>query len=802
MTAALRRARPPRNQVLRDHMLIAGQVEPDCASSRNCLSRPSGGAMNLEAWLRSLNLGQYEAVFQKNSVTADLLASLTAEDLKDLGITVVGHRRRLLNAIAALRTDAGPSDLRAQADQTDHPQASPAAERRHVSVMFCDLVDSTGLSARLDPEDLSAVIRRYQACVEREIERFGGFIARYVGDGVLIYFGWPVARENDAERAVRAALAAIAELAQAQIGDEKLRVRIGIATGLVVIGEQIGTGEARQQTAIGETPNLAARLQALAADEGVLIDGTTRNQIGGLFDCADLGCVELKGIPGPVQVWQVLKEAPVSSRFEALHNATLTPLVGRDEELEMLLRRWAQAKTGAGRVVMVAGESGIGKSRLVAELEERLRNDRHARLRYFCADDHADSPLYPIIRQLTFAANFDLRDSEQTKWQKLRAMLGPDTPARDSLLLGDLFGLTSEWPMAAETSGRTQRERTFAALLGVIERLCREQPLLIVIEDIHFADPTTRDLADLVISRLAELPILLIMTFRPDIQLPWTGHAGVTQIMLNRLDRKDSVQLAGLLAGQLPPALLNRIAVRADGVPLFVEELAKDWMERAHDPDSALQTIGVPTTLRGSLLARLDRLPDAKRAAQIGAVIGREFSYELIAAIADLPEPVLLGGLDQLVSAGLAHCRGEPPAATYRFKHTLVQRAVYATLLRQHRQQAHGKIADVLSDRRNLEPQVLAHHLTEAGRVAAALQYWLQAGQRVAGRSAEREAINLFRRGLAALLTLPESQERNRRELEFQRALQPLLVATEDQGAVVVRSLHQRIEELDRATKA
>ncbi len=301
-----------------------------------------------------------------------------------------------------------------QQDQANHQQLSHA-ERRHISVMFCDLVGSTPLSSRLDPEDLSAVIRRYQACVAGEIERFGGFIARYVGDGVLIYFGWPVAGENDAERAVRAALAVIAELAQAQIGNERLRVRIGIATGLVVIGEHIGTGEARQQTAIGETPNLAARLQSLAGDDGVVIDAATRNQIGGLFDYADLGFVELKGIPGPVRAFQVLKEAAVSSRFEALHSTVLTPLVGRDEELELLLRRWTQAKTGAGRVVMVAGESGIGKSRLVAELEGRLRHEPHARLRYFCADDHADSPLYPIIRQLTFAANFDLHDSDQTK---------------------------------------------------------------------------------------------------------------------------------------------------------------------------------------------------------------------------------------------------------------------------------------------------------------------------------------------------------------------------------------------------
>jgi class 3 adenylate cyclase len=758
--------------------------------------------MELEAWLRMLNLSQYEAVFQENSVTADLLPSLTAEDLKDLGITAVGHRRRLLDAIAALRADAPPSlsaDERVQTDQPYHFESSPTAERRHITVMFCDVVDFTRLSSRLDPEDLSGVIRRYQACVANTIQRFGGFIARYVGDGVLIYFGWPLAREDDAERAVRAALAVIAENRQAHIGSEGLRLRIGIATGLVVIGEQIGTGEARQQTAIGETPNLAARLQSLAGDDGVVIDAATRIQIGGLFDCSDLGLLELKGIPGRVQVWQVLKEAAVSSRFEALRSAALAPLVGRDEELELLQRRWARAKTGAGRVVMIAGESGIGKSRLVAELEERLKHEKHARLRYFCTADHADSPLYPIARQLWFAADLEQQDSEQTKWHKLRTALGPETSAQDVLLLGDLLGLTSEAPMEVETDSRIKRERTFMALLRLMERLCRDQPLLIVIEDIHAADPTTRDLVDLMIGRLAELPILMIMTFRPDIQLPWIGHAGVTLITLNRLDRKDSAHLAGLLANELPLPLLNRIAVQADGVPLFVEELAKDWVERAHEPDSALQTIGVPTTLRGSLLARLDRLPNAKQVAQIGVVIGREFSYELIARIADLPEPVLIAGLNQLVSAGLALCRGEPPGATYRFKHTLVQRAVYATLLRQHRQQAHGKIADVLSVPLNVEPQVLAHHLTEAGRVEEALPYWLQAGERVAGRSAEREAINLFRRGLAALLTLPESEQRNRHELQFQFAMQTPLIAIEGEDSEAVRLVRRRILELDEA---
>ena len=671
-----------------------------------------------------------------------------------------------------------------------------SAERRQVSVMFCDVVGFTALSSILDPEDLSAVIRNYQATVATTIERFGGFIARYVGDGVLIYFGWPEAREADAERAVRAALAVISEIARAPNAGERLRLRIGIATGLVVIGEMIGTGEAKQQTAIGETPNLAARLQSLASDDGVVIDASTRHQIGRLFDCADLGHVELKGIPGPVQVWQVLKEAAVGSRFEALHDTVLTPLVGREEELELLLRRWAQVQTGTGRAVMIAGESGIGKSRLVAALEERLHGENYGRLRYFCSPDYSDSPLQPIIRQLAFAAEFDLEDTNSTKWQKLRAILGTDTDEQDVALLGDLLGLTSDEPAAPRESARHQKERTFAALLRQVERLSRERPLLLLVEDVHSADPTTRELLDLAFTRLPEMRVLLAVTFRPDFQVPWAGHAGVTLITLSRLDRTESVHLAGLLAPELPPMLLDRIALRADGVPLFIEELTKDWVERAHDPESALQTLRVPTTLQGSLLARLDRLPDAKQVAQLGAVIGREFSYELISTISDLPEQVLETGLAQLVSSGLTHCRGEPPSAVYRFKHALVQRAVYSTLLRNHRQQAHGRIADALWARSDVEPQAMAHHLTEAGRIQEAIEHWLQAGQHLAEKSAEREAINLYRRGLLALLTLPESQERDRRELELQMALGMSLVATEGYGTDAVSTVYERVQEL------
>ncbi|HET7884324.1 MAG TPA: adenylate/guanylate cyclase domain-containing protein [Acetobacteraceae bacterium] len=751
--------------------------------------------MDVAEWLRALDLTQYAAAFHENSISADLLPRLTADDLRDLGVTSVGHRRRLLDAIAALRAGAGAESHAGAIAEEAQRRPPPGAERRQVTVMFCDMVNFTALSAELDPEDLSAVIRGYQATVAATIDRSGGFIARYVGDGVLIYFGWPEAREADAERAVRAGLAVVREIGQAPSGGVRVALRIGIATGLVVIGEPIGAGDARQQTAIGETPNLAARLQALAGDDGIVIDAETHRQIGRLFDCTDLGRLTLKGIPGQVQAWQVLKEAAIGSRFEALHDRSLSPLVGRDEEIDLLMRRWEQAKGGSGRVVLIVGEPGIGKSRLVAELEARLRDQDHARLRYFCSPDYSDAPLHPIVRQMALAAELDRADAHEAKSQRLRALLGAGTERADVAALGALLGVDEAG--GKRSSARLHKERIFAALLRQAERLCRERPLLALVEDVHWADPTTRELIDLAVTRMAEMRGLLVLTLRPELQVPWTGHAGVTSITLSRLDRNESTALAGVLATEdLPPVLLQRIAQQADGVPLFIEELTKDWVERARDPDATLQTIGVPTTLQGSLLARLDRLPDAKQVAQVGSVIGREFSHELISTAADLPDDVFASGLEQLVSSGLAQRRGEPPAAIYRFKHALVQRAVYSTLLRANRQRLHGLVADALSAQPDPAPQILAHHLTEAGRMPEAVKHWLRAGQRLAGRSAEREAISLFRRGLAALLTLPEGRDRDQRELEFNMALGMPLVTTEGYGTDVVRAVYERIAEL------
>jgi class 3 adenylate cyclase/predicted ATPase len=756
--------------------------------------------MDVAEWLRRLGLEAYEAAFHENDVGGELLPSLTAEDLKDLGVASVGHRRRLLEAIAALHSDAlltrVPGDVSASAPRTDHPAPTGAsAERRQLSVMFCDLAGFTSLSSRLDPEDLGTLIRGYQSSVAAAIKRFGGFIARYVGDGVLIYFGWPEASEEDAERAIRAALAVVATINRASFGAERLMVRIGIATGLVVVGEPIGTGEARQQTAIGETPNLASRLQALAAPDGVMIDATTRQQIGGLFDCDDCGMIELKGISEPVQAWRVVGEAAVASRFEALHAKKLTPLVGRDEEFDLLLRRYEQVKAGAGRVVLITGEPGIGKSRLLAVLSEHLRNEACGYLRYFCSPHNQDSPLHPIIRQLEFAAKFDRKDAPSERWRKLRALLADTDPEEEEIaLLADLLSLDPDGLDVRSLSPQHRKERTFEALLRQAEVLCRKRPLLMLFEDMHWADPSTCELLDLTVGRMSRLRALLIMTFRPEFQAPWIGHAGVTTLILNRLDRTESTELAELVTREqmLPPELLDRIVDQADGVPLFIEELSKVVLESAVDTPGVAHVLGVPGTLQASLLARLDRLPYAKQVAQIGAVLGREFTHELISAVACLSSPALANGLDQLVASGLVHRRGEPPDAVYRFKHALLQEASYSTLLRNPRQQAHSQAADALSRRPEAEPEVIAYHLTEAGRTVEAVDHWFLAGQRAAGRSANREAVSLLRRGLTALQMLPESEERDRQELAFQMALGMPLVATERYGTAAVGSVYER----------
>src|SRR6516165_9108270 len=500
--------------------------------------------MDIGGWLRGLGLERYEQAFRENEIDLRVLPELTADDLKELGVAAIGHRRLLLKAIADLATGAE------RAGAEDVPASSPAnataeAERRQLTVMFCDLVGSTALSARLDPEDLREIIGAYHRAVADVVGGFDGFVSRYMGDGVLVYFGYPQAHEDDAERAVRAGLGVTDAVGHLDVKSVKLQARVGIATGLVVVGDLIGAGSAQEQSVVGETPNLAARLQALAEPNTLVIAAGTRRLVGDLFEYRDLGAVEVKGIAAPVPVWQVLRPSVVASRFEALRGSALTSLIGRDEEMELLLRRWADAKTGGGQVVLLSGEPGLGKSRIAAALEERLQADPHLRLRYFCSPYHQDSALFPFIEQLERASGFTRDDPPASKLEKLEALLARATPAdEDVAFLADLMSLpASDLHPLPNLSPVRKKERTLEALIRRLESLARRQPVVMVFEDAHWLDPTSHELLYLTVEQVRGLPVLLIVTFRPEFQPPWTGQPQVTTLALNRLDRRDRTAL-------------------------------------------------------------------------------------------------------------------------------------------------------------------------------------------------------------------------------------------------------------------
>ncbi len=761
--------------------------------------------MDVADWLRQLGLGQYEAGFRTNDVSAVVLPSLTAEDLRELGVASVGHRRQLLDAIAALRADTVPAGNPTEALRSPMMGTSATtAERRQISVMFCDVVGSTALSSRLDPEDLSAVTRDYQSRVATPISRFGGFIARYVGDGVLIYFGWPEAHEANAERAVRAALAVIDAIGQTPIRSEALQVRIGIATGLVVVGELIGTGEARQQTAIGETPNLAARLQGLAEPNGVVIDAATHRQIGGLFTCRELGSVALKGLPEPVPAWQVIEQSAVESRFEALHAGTMTPLIGRDEESELLFRRWRQAKDGEGQLVLLSGEPGIGKSRLIAALEERLRGEPHETLRYFCSPHHRDSALYPFVARWEQDLRFARGDSPQERLHKLEAEFARvGTSLEDAALIADLLSVPVDdrYP-TLDLNPQRKKERIFEALLRGLANRARRQPVIMLFEDAHWADASSLELLDKTIGVLTDLPVLLIVSLRPEFQPPWVGFAIASLITLRRLTQRQAAQLAERIVVErgLSPSLLERIVIQSDGIPLFIEELTKAVLEDAELSGRNAAPLEVPATLQASLIARLDRLPAAKQVGQIGAVIGRAFAHALLAAVATVPEAQLVYGIDTLVASGLAFRRGVPPDADYTFKHALVRDAVYSTMLRSQRQELHARIGTVLQEQFpqivDTQPEILAHHFSQAGVLDPAIEYWRRAGVRSVGRSAHSEASAQFRFALDLLGKLPPGELRDTRELDLMLELAVPLIAVHGFGALRVEECALRASEL------
>jgi class 3 adenylate cyclase/predicted ATPase len=766
--------------------------------------------MDVSIWLRDLGLQNYARAFRANDIDAEVLSRLTAEDLIALGISSIGHRRRLLDAIALLQSGPAP----AAAGPSAAILRPVEAERRQLTVLFCDLVGSTELAARLDPEDLREVMRAYHRATAAVVERFEGHVAKYLGDGVLAYFGWPRAHEDDAERAVRAGLALAQAVARLEPRAEvRLQARVGIATGQVVVGDLVGEGASREEAVVGGTPNLAARLQALAEPGSVVIAQATRRLVGGVFELDDLGPQRLKGFAAPLLAWRVAGAGLAEDRFEARQTAGLTPLVGREKEIALLLRRWEQARDGEGQVVLLAGEPGIGKSRLVREMRERLAEERHIRLVYQCSPHHTTSPLHPVIEQLERAAAFARDDAADAKIDKLETLSARGTEKLDEAvpLIAALLGVpTGERYALPEMTPQRQKQRTLEALVDQLDELAAEQPVLLAYEDVHWIDPTTQELLGLTIERIQRLPVFLVVTFRPEFAPPWLGQPHVSWLALARLGRRDGAAMVEEVVGAkaLPDEVSAQIVAKTDGVPLFVEELTKAVLESGllkdaghrYELSGPLPPLAIPSTLHDSLLARLDRLGPVKEVAQIGAAIGREFSHALLAAVADRPEPELQAALDQLVASELVFRGGTPPEATYRFKHVLVQDAAYGTLLKSRRQQLHARIAKVLEERFpatvESEPEVLAHHCAAAGLADRAAAYWHEAAQLALARSAATEAMARLSRGLDLLQSLPDRPERDRRELDLQVTLGGASLAAKGWGAPETGRAYARAREL------
>ncbi len=699
--------------------------------------------------------------------------------------------------------------LRSQPDSTPNnhtggtaqiPLKSAEAERRQLTVLFCDLVGSTALSTRLDPEDMREVITSFQDTCREAIQRYAGFIARYMGDGILVYFGYPQAHEDDAERAVRAGLAIVRSMAQlnADVGkryEVVLAVRIGVATGPVVVGDIIGEGVAEEVAAVGETPNLAARMQGVAGPNQVVVAPATRHLIGALFEYEHLGTHELKGIAQPVQMWRVVPEIDIDSRYEAKHVGGRWPLVGRQEELGLLIRSWQETRERHGQAVLIQGDAGIGKSRLLQALREQVAGDDYLWIANRCSPYHANSTLYPVIEHLKRVMGWKPEDDVEARLEKLEGAL-----RTQSLLLAEVVPLYAElmslpvpedrYP-ALQMAPREKREATLDALAGWLLELAERTPVLQVWEDLHWADPTTLELLGLYIEQSPTVSMLNVLTYRPEFVPPWSMHSHMTPITLNRLVRTEVEVIVGNLAGgkSVPADVLERIASKADGVPLYVEELTKTILEsevleeRAdrYVLNGSLADMQIPSTLQDSLMARLDRVPTLREVAQIGAVLGREFAYEMLRSLVPYEEPILQDGLGQLVENELLYQRGRPPRSKYIFKHALIQDAAYQSLLKRTRQQYHKQVARILEERFPetvaAQPELVAHHYRVAGCTEEAVAYSQKAGQIALGRSANMEAVTHFDKALELLPQLPETRQRHEQELEIQMAHGPALVA-------------------------
>jgi class 3 adenylate cyclase/tetratricopeptide (TPR) repeat protein len=684
-------------------------------------------------------------------------------------------------------------------------------ERRQLTVMFCDLVGSTALSARLDPEDMRTIISSYRKAAAKAVQDHDGFVARYMGDGILAYFGYPKAHERDAEHAVRAGLA-IAGVAPTleNAFDETLHVRVGIATGIVVVGDITESGEARERDVVGDTPNLAARLQGIAKPDSVVIAEATRRLIGDLFQLNDLGAQELKGITTETRAFQVVRAHSLESRFKAMRGA-LTPLVGRDEELKLLLHLWGKAKDGDGQVVLLSGEAGIGKTRLLEVLKERARLQAAACSEFRCSPEHRSTALYPVVQFLQRLMRFHECNSPVERLARLEASLigykfcGPE----DVSLMANLLSLpVGEKYLSFVGSPALQKRRTLESLVAWLCERAAENPLLAIWEDLHWADPSTLELLGLLIDRLPNVSIMTAFTYRSTFVPPWSTRPPVTELKVNRLDDSDVESMVRALAKlhDLPPLAVKRIVVKTDGVPLFVEELTKMLLETGALRETTmlgargdLADTDVPSTLQDSLMARLDRLESAKTVAQIGATIGREFAYGLIREVGEYDDPTLERELRRLCDAELLREYGVPPASRYTFRHALIRDAAYNSLLRSRKRLVHRKVAEVLKKREGIDqspPELLAHHFAEAQLPEIAIDYWQKAGEQAVRRSANSEAVNQLEAGLELLRKLSPSTARDSKELSLQVALGAPLIAVKGFASAEVQAIFIRAREL------
>jgi class 3 adenylate cyclase/tetratricopeptide (TPR) repeat protein len=743
----------------------------------------------LGQWLDSIGLGHYVGAFEQHAIDWDVLSNLDHSILKDIGVVAAGDRVRILNAIKLLPV---PQE-KAEAEAVASPRISGSgeAERRHLTVLFCDLVGYTELAHRQDPEDLRDLISAYQDVCQAAIGRYEGYVARYVGDAVMAYFGYPHAHEEDAERSVRAALDIIDGMrklnARTAEREVELHVRIGIATGPVVVGDIIGDGASQESVVLGETPNVAARLQTLAEPDTVVIGPETRILALDYFEYRDLGEKVLKGLPKPVRAWEVLGGRATELRFEVRQAAGATPLVGRSEEIALIMRRWEQVKEGEGQVVLLSGEAGIGKSRLAQATRDRIAAEPHHLVRYQCSPYHALSALYPVVEYIRRAAGFDASDDAASQLEKLDAFLRLAVEdASDILpLFAALLSINADRTYAVSPlQSEALKEATLRALAGQFFALSAQKPLLLIVEDVHWIDPTTKDLLDLLLPEIVDQRILVVVTYRPDYRPQWSGLAHALTLPVVRLPRRDVLLMIDKMLGGKPLAqeVLEEIAVKTDGIPLFVEELTKTIIQSglvvetndSYRLQGTLAEVTIPSTLRDSLMARLDSAASMREVAQVGACIGRQFSLDLLAAVLARDESTLSATLHQLEAAGLLFRIGTPKSISYAFKHALVQDAAYDSLLKSRRKQFHARIAEVLAASGDVvaaAPEVLAHHLTEAGEFEQAASYWNEAAKRAGARYANQEAMAHCAKGLAALSHLPRGSARTRMELALRIAL-------------------------------